>query len=193
LAGNFGSCRTVGSPAAVLKTKGGLRMKLRIFVFLAAAAMLPVSGCTSIARQLSAQRLVFDESLSPEESTVVAFEETIYVKEYNGIAVEDSWYKNGGRRINTITLPAGEATIVFDFALSVSQDNRTYSVSHDDIELRFNFEAEKEYTVGAYTNEEGFILVKIEYGVAVWDQAVTNNPGGVNINNRIKTWEFGTF
>jgi hypothetical protein len=168
-------------------------MKTQRFVFVTAVlcAALSVSGCASIARQLSAGKVVFDESLPPEQSTVVVFDDSIHVLEYNGIGVEQSWYRNKKYRVNTVTLPAGETTILFDYYFSITRGNTIFTATEDKIELKFDFEAGKDYTVGAYTRTEGFIIVETEYGIAVWDHATTGKPGGVG--RSIKSWKLGTF
>jgi hypothetical protein len=150
-----------------------------------------VPGCASITRQLSAGELVFDESLPPEKRTAVVFGDSIHVLEYNGIGVEDSWYRNGKYRINRVALPAGETTILFDYYLSFSRGNTIFRATEEEIELRFDFEAGKDYTVGAYTKTEGFIFIEIEYGIAIWDHATTGSPGSVD--KSIKSWKLGTF
>ncbi|MDR0638735.1 MAG: hypothetical protein LBG27_07540 [Spirochaetaceae bacterium] len=152
-------------------------------------AALLVSRCATLIAQLSAGKVVFDDSLAPEESAVVVFGNSIHVLEYNGIGVEDAWYPKKKYRINTVTLPAGEASILFDYYVSISRGNTIYPASGEGIELKFHFEAGKEYTVVAYTKTEGFIFVKIEYGLAIWDHATTSSPG--SIGKSVKSWKLG--
>ncbi|MDR1308086.1 MAG: hypothetical protein LBK74_11000 [Treponema sp.] len=151
------------------------------------------SGCSSIARQLSAGKIIYDESLPVEQNALVVFSDTIHVLEYNGIGVEDSWYPKGKYRINKITLPAGETTIQFNLRAYVSQGNYSVSIKADNIELRFNFEAEKEYTVAVYTKSLG-LFKNTEYGVAVWGYASqTASPGGADAGKILKSWKLGEF
>jgi hypothetical protein len=156
---------------------------------LAICAALLVSGCASIIGQLSAAKFAVDDSLSPEESAVVVFDSPIHVREYNGVDVENTWYSKGKYRINTVTLPAGETSVLFDYSISIDWGNSITTITGEDIELRFNFEAGKEYTVAAYITKKGFLLTKAEYGVAVWNHATTGSPGSVE--NSIKSWKLG--
>jgi hypothetical protein len=172
-------------------------MKNRVKKCAAAAAVfcivLLASGCSSISRQMSAGTVVYDESLSPEQSALVVFADTIHVVDYNGIGVEEAWYPKGKYRINKVTLPAGETAIRFNIRAYVSQGNYTVSIKADDIELRFDFEAGKEYTFAVYTKSLGF-LKNTEYGVAIWNFASqTASPGGIDTDKTIKSWKLGEF
>jgi hypothetical protein len=172
-------------------------MKNRVKKYATAATFLCTvllfSGCSSIARQMSAGTVVYDESLPPEQSALVVFSDTIRVLEYNGIGVEEGWYPNGKNRINKVTLPAGETAIRFNLRAYASQGNYTVRISADDIELRFNFEAGNEYTVALYTKSLGF-LKNTEYGMAVWGYASeTASPGGADADKIIKSWKLGEF
>jgi hypothetical protein len=163
------------------------------YVLLAAVlcAALLASGCSSIARQASAGKIVYDESLPPEQTALVVFSDTIHVIEYNGIAVKDSWYPKGKYRINKVTLPAGETAILFNLRFTIEYARSSTTVSMEDIELRFDFEAGKEYTVAVYTKSLGFFK-GTEYGVAVWDYASqTASPGGADEDKIIKSWKLG--
>jgi hypothetical protein len=155
------------------------------------SAVLLVSGCSSLVRQLSKGTIVYDESLSPEQSTLIVLDDTIYVLEYNGISVEDAWYPNGKHRINRVTLPAGETTLLFNFRGVIAQSNRTVSIAADDIELRFNFEAGQKYNIGLYTKSLGFFK-NTEYGVAIWGYAPSSaSPGAADEEKMLKSWKFG--
>jgi hypothetical protein len=157
-------------------------------------AALMVFGCGTIgaiARQASAGTIVYDETVPAEQSALIVFSDTIHVLEYNGIAVEEAWYPNEKYRINKVTLPAGETSIRFNLRASISQGNYITNISADDIELRFNFEAGKEYTVALYSKSLGF-LKGTEYGVAVWGYASqTATPGGADADKIIKSWKLG--
>jgi hypothetical protein len=157
---------------------------------------LLISGCmtvASVARQASAGKIVYDESLPPEKSALVVFSDTIYVMEYNGISVEEAWYPKKKYRINKVTLPAGEASILFNLSAVVNQGNYAVSIAQDDLELRFDFEGGKEYTVAMYTKSLGF-LKDTEYGLAVWGYASqTASPGGADKDKIIKSWKLGQF
>jgi hypothetical protein len=156
-------------------------------------AALTVFGCSSIARQMSAKEIVYDESLPPEQTAFVVFSDTIYVREYNGIPVGEAWYPNGKLRINKVTLPAGETSILFNFWMVIDRGRSILNIKADDIELRFTFEAGKEYTVAAYTKSQGFFK-DTEYGVAVWGYASqTATPGSADESKILKSWKLGTF
>ncbi|MDR2313822.1 MAG: hypothetical protein LBE02_04740 [Spirochaetaceae bacterium] len=170
-----------------------MKMMVKKYVVCAVVlcAALTVSGCVSIAReiarQISAGTIVYDQSLPAEQSVLVVFGDTIHVLEYNGIAVEEAWYPDGKYRINKVTLPAGETSILFNLRADVDQGNSITRISANDIEMRFTFEAEKEYTVGVYTKSQGFFK-NTDYGVAIWGYAVL---GGADANKIIKTWKLG--
>jgi hypothetical protein len=160
-------------------------------------AVLLVSGCTTIARRLSAGKITYDDSLAPEESVLVVFAYPIHVLSYNGISVEEAWYPNGKYRINRVTLPAGEMSVNFDLKHVIGNNYYTRTFQGEDIELRFNFEAGKEYTVAPYTKVEGlFGFVKGEFGVAVWNFASSySEPGDVDRDSDkvLKSWKLGEF
>ena len=160
-------------------------------------AALLFSGCRSIARQLSARKITYDESVPPEKSALVVFSDIIRVRSYNGIDVGKAWYPKGKNRINKVTLPAGDTSIQFDLNASVEVGNIIYYINQKDLELRFDFEAGKEYTVAFYTKGANIISVafgKSEFGVAVWDYASsTARPSGFHDDNILKSWKLGEF
>lgn len=163
----------------------------------AVCAALLVLGCgtiaDSIARQASAGTIVYDQSLPPEESTLVVFGDTIYVLEYNGITVKEVWYPTGKYRINKVTLPAGETSVLFNYSTAIRQGDYIYRVRGEGIELRFNFEAGKEYTVDMYTKSLG-LFAGSEYGVAIWDfVSKSGTLGGGDASRIIKSWKLGEF
>jgi hypothetical protein len=120
---------------------------------------------------------------------VVVFANTIHVMKYNGAGVEDTWYSNGKYRTNTVTLPAGETLILFIYHFSIVRGDTKITITGRNIELCFDFEAGKEYTVASYTKKKGFLLLETEYGVAVWNRATTSNPG--RVDKSIKSWKLG--
>ncbi|MDR1287483.1 MAG: hypothetical protein LBK08_07735 [Treponema sp.] len=153
-------------------------------------ATLPVSGCRSIARELSAGKFTYDESVSPEKSALVVFTDTIRVVSYNGTNVDRKvWYPKVKTRINKVTLPARAASIHVDLRCDITRGPVIYRITRNDIELRFKFEAGKEYTVSGYSKGKGFLgLESLEFGVGIWEYASTN-PG--NLNKMIKSWKLG--
>jgi hypothetical protein len=84
------------------------------------------------------------------------------------IDVHSTWYPNGKWRVNKVTLPEGETSIHFDYEFW--KDNTSVVIKMNDIELRYNFEAGKEYTIAGYL-KTGFLDPTNEYGVGIWDRA----------------------
>jgi hypothetical protein len=67
-------------------------------------AVLLISSCTVVMPvSYSTGKANFDPSLPPERTTVVVFEGSIYVSEYNGIDVRKAWYPKEERLTNTVT------------------------------------------------------------------------------------------
>jgi hypothetical protein len=160
----------------------------------AVCAALLVFGCGtiagSIAKQASAGTVVYDDSLPAEASTLVVIGDAIHVLEYNGIAVEEAWYPNGKYRINKVTLPAGETSLLFNYDSTIKRGDYTYTLRGKSIELRFNFEAGKEYTVDMYAKFSS----SSEYGVAIWDfVSKSGTLGGGDDSRIIKSWKLGAF
>ncbi|MCL1812465.1 MAG: hypothetical protein FWG29_02955 [Treponema sp.] len=113
------------------------------------------------------------------------------VSQYNGIDVLDAWYPNGKFRKNTVTLPAGNTSVIFNLSAVISVGNTNFLIKAEDIELRFDFEAGKEYQLGVYRENMGaqtFFLGRIKYGIAIWDKAVSHN---YKLDKAIKHWELG--
>ncbi|MDR1105052.1 MAG: hypothetical protein LBL44_01720 [Treponema sp.] len=165
-------------------------------------AALPVSGCISIARQLSAGKITYDESVSPEQSALVVFSNTIRVTSYNGTNVDNKvWYPKAKIRINRVTLPARAATIHCDLLCDITRGRTIYHITYKNIELRFKFEAGKEYTVSSYWKGSGGFtgLENIEFGVGIWEYASTNplsqgtflNAGFGNPDEAVEIWKLG--
>jgi hypothetical protein len=152
-------------------------------------AVLPLLGCGTIVKQIMTLSVVYDESLPKEETALVVFSEAIRVVEYNGIAVEDTWYPDKKLRRNKATLPAGETSIVFNYRGSINAGNTRISFHGEGIELHFDFEAGKEYTMGMYTQSLGFFQ-PTEYGVAIWD---ASGGSAFRKDKLIKSWRFGDF
>ncbi|MDR1507794.1 MAG: hypothetical protein LBI67_11900 [Treponema sp.] len=152
---------------------------------------LLVSSCSSIARQIPADTIVFDESLPPGQTALVIFGDTIHVLEYNSIDVEEAWYPGGKDRINKVVLPAGETLIRFNARVTVRKINYSNTFNEDGIQMRFNFEAGKEYTIAFYSKSEGY-NTNTEYGIAIWDYSVpTANSRDADEGKMIKNWKLG--
>jgi len=148
-------------------------MKTGKFIFGFAFAFIVISavsliGCFST----PPGNITIDPNLPKEEAAVVIFHDTIYVKEYNGIDVESEWYLKDGLRRVIATIPTGETHLLFDIYASFERGNTTYTFRPKDLELKFNFEAGKEYTVSLYAskNEGNFLFPKQKVVLAIWDR-----------------------
>jgi hypothetical protein len=142
---------------------------------------LAVTGCST-----PPGKIIYDPALPPEKTTYVVFESSIYILEYNGIDVSKTWYPKDLPRINKVTLPAGDTSIRFNLNAFFHPPltNVNYTVRMDDVELRYNFEAGKEYTFGFYYKSQG-LFKKHDVGVAIWDYA-SGSKGTM-----IKSWQLG--
>ena len=139
----------------------------------------------------TSNRITFDPDLPPEKTTVVTFTAPIQVTQYNGIGVLETWYPNSKYSKKTIALPAGSSNITFNLRGAISVGNITYYVKADNIELRFDFAAEKEYTLGLYKEGKGaetFFLGRINWGVAIWDNSIRHD---YKLDRAIRYWELG--
>jgi len=165
------------------------------FVFIAVVAVT-FTGCFSLLFSVSAGKTTINPDLPKEKAAVVIFNRGLYVKEYNGIDVEDAWYPKGNLRHMTVTMPAGETRLLFDMHVQFQRGNTIYSFRPKDLELKFNFEAGKEYTVGVFAskNEGNFFIPKQKIVLAIWDRIYSGaDPGNREENHIIKSWELGEF
>jgi hypothetical protein len=140
--------------------------------------------------------ITIDPDLPKEKSAVVVFHSSINVKEYNGINVKGEWYPKGEWRKLTATIPAGETHLLFDIHASFDRGNTTYSFRPKDLELKFDFEAGREYTMSIYAskNEGNFLFPKQKVVLAIWDKIYSDaNPGNKEGDHVIKSWELGEF
>jgi hypothetical protein len=64
----------------------------------------------------------------------------------------------------------------------VQRGNTIFTFHGENIELRYSFEGGEKYTLGLYTESQGFFK-NTDYGVRIWD----------NNNKEIKTWKLGEF
>jgi hypothetical protein len=113
------------------------------------------------------------------------------VQQFNGINVKKGWYPNEKERKNTVTLPAGPAAITFNYSIQITEGNLVTNIKRSNLELRFDFEAESEYAVGAYVERgesKGFLQGnKWTFGIGVW-----NKYFDVGYKDKaIKYWELG--
>jgi len=164
------------------------------FAFIALLAV-SLTGCFSLFGTRPGVTTI-DPNLPIEQSAVVVFTNTMYVKEYNGINVEKEWYPKDKLRKMTVTMPAGETHLLFDIYTSFDRRNTIYTFTPKDIELKFDFEAGKKYTVSLYASEnEGSLLFpKQKVVLAIWDKIYSDaNPGNRQGNHIVKSWEIGEF
>ena len=159
-------------------------------LFVTVVIALLATGCFSIPH-----KLVFDPDLPKEETALVMISNTIIVNEYNGVDVRKAWYPANRARIYKATLPAGESSIHFDISATFSRGNRYITVNREKIELTYNFEAGKEYTIGVYgsKNKGNIFIPKNTLILAIWGQAFSNANPGRNRESELKSWELGDF
>jgi hypothetical protein len=159
-----------------------------LFAFLAMSSLISIPtppGKTTI-----------DPDIPPEKAAVVVFNSAVNIKEYNGINIEKEWYPKDKLRKMTATMPAGDTHLLFDLYASFERGNTTYTFRPRDLELKFNFEAEKEYTVSVYAsrNEGTLFNPKQKIVLAIWDKIYTDaNPGNNEGDHIVKSWELGEF
>jgi hypothetical protein len=124
------------------------------------------------------------------ETTKVVFE-GIVMWECNGTYVHDEWYHQGLPLLTTepIEFPAGGTSLVFDFVISIEGFNKTTIIFAENLEIRYNFEAGKEYTISRYQKRVGLTR---EYGVEIWDFAapygIVGNGAG---HTMLQSWKLG--
>lgn len=165
-----------------------------IFGFALVAIAVLFAGCFSI--PVSPGKIAVDPDLPKENAAVVIFNDTINVKEYNGIDVREEWYPKGKWRRVTATMPGGETQFLFDINANFYRGNTTYTFRPKDLELKFNFEAGKEYTVALYVtkNEGSFLRPKQKVVLAIWDRIYSDaNPGNSQESRVVKSWELTEF
>jgi hypothetical protein len=166
----------------------------KLFFALIAFAAISLAGCFSL--PVRPGNITIDPDLSKEKSTVVIFPDFFYIKEYNGIDVKNEWYPKEKLRRVTATMPAGDTHLLFDIYTSYSRGNTTYTFTPKDLELKFNFEAGKEYTVSIFAskNEGSFFNPKQKLVLAIWDRIYSDaNPGNTEESHIIKSWELVEF
>jgi hypothetical protein len=131
-----------------------------------------------------------NDHVSPEGSAVLVFGEGVIVWAYNGTNVYDEFYPDRLWKLHKVTVPAGRTSIQFDYIFNLYRSNLTIREYGLNIELNYNFEAGKEYTLAAYSKRVD--LFTIEYGLNIWDFASTSGkPGAAQNSHIIKSWKFG--
>ena len=159
-------------------------------------ALFAFLGIGSFASTTPPGKITIDEDIPLEKAAVVVFHSSINIKEYNGINVEKELYPRDKLRNMTVTMPAGETHLLFDIYASFDRGNTTYTFRPKDLELKFDFEAGREYTVSIFAskNEGKLLFPKQRVILAVWDKIYSGaNPGNKEESHIIKSWELGVF
>jgi len=155
-----------------------------------------LTGCLSLLLTPLPGKITIDPELPIEKNAVVVFHSSIFIKEYNGINVKDEWYPKGNYRKMTVTIPGGETDLLFDISASFDRGNTTYTFRPKDLELKFDFEAGKEYTVSVYRSKNlgNFFIPKQKIYLAIWDKIYSDaNPGNAQEDHVVKSWELTEF
>ena len=159
-----------------------LQSKYLLPILIVFPVFLILSGCFT-----TPGNIAFDPDLPPDRTTLVTFEGTIKVLEYNGIDVSSQWYPKDIIRANKVTLPAGSTKVLFNLSVYIHWANATIHVTHDNLELNFDFEPGKQYTLGGYVKNTGFLgLGKTKVGVGIWDSTILHRH---DPDKAIKYWE----
>jgi len=165
--------------------------KMTLLGVICVIAAVSLTGCFSLFGAKPGN-ITIDPDLPAEKAAVVVFNSVIYVKEYNGVSVENEWYPKAILRKMTATIPGGETHLRFDIYASFDRGNTTYTFKPKDLELKFDFEAGKEYTVSVYhSKDEGDLLApKEKIILAIWDRIYSDaNPGNSEEDHVIESWE----
>jgi hypothetical protein len=166
--------------------------KVFILTFVVLITVL-FNGCliSQVVRNMP-RNVTIDPDLPVEEAAAVRVDSTIFVKEYNGINVKDSWYTKDKLKAINAVMPAGDTHFLFDLNVVFSRSNATYTLKGSDLELKFNFEAGKKYRIGVFAESVGtFFSPRRKVFLAIWDNASVSKPGESAEVERelIKSWE----
>jgi hypothetical protein len=97
------------------------------------------------------REITVDRNIPKKESAVVFFPDTFIVQRFNGEDVSKKW-KSGFLQFGVqVTVPAGESKI--DFDLYSDWGHRVFRVK--DLEVIYNFEAGKTYTLTFVPQKDG--------------------------------------
>ena len=169
-----------------------LQKKLFSFVIVVSIALL-MAGCNTTPRG----SVVIDSELPSENTALVMITSGIRVTEYNGIDVSESWYPRNQGRINRVTMPAGNTTLLFNINALFGGGNVNIRVRMEDIMINYNFEAGKEYTISLYApraESSTFFNPRQTLILAIWGRAFHDaNPGSSYQNQILRSWELGEF
>jgi len=124
----------------------------------------------------------------------VVFGEGILVINYNGKNVYDEYYSSSQNyhswRLHEETLSAGASTINFDVYFVDHKINVNVIPKIQNLEVTWNFEAGREYTIAVYSKLLNPFLT--EYVIAIYDFASKTGKAG-SASQIIKSWKFGEF
>jgi hypothetical protein len=110
----------------------------------------------------------------------------IKITKFNDIDVESEWYPGNRRRNLLLTIPTGETNIIYDMYWQVTSGQVNRWLEGKDLTFSFNFEANREYTVGFYSKSVGnFLNPRNELYLAVWDRLYPNAKPDKNHESRI--------
>jgi hypothetical protein len=166
-----------------------LKRKIYFLTVIVSVALLFLS-CSSMFKAMATAKITHDPDLPKEQTALVIFNSNIRVQQYNGIDVKDAWYPKG-KDIIKVTLPAGSAAVTLNYSIYFTEGDRITEIKRNNLEMRFDFEAGKEYAVGAYGlrgESKGFLKgYNWTYGIGVWSK--TSDVG--SRDKAIKYWELG--
>ncbi|MDR2663087.1 MAG: hypothetical protein LBC31_08835 [Treponema sp.] len=123
-------------------------------------------------------------------SATLVFGESLIIRGYNDMDVYREMYPTGTWKVNKVTVPAGGTSVNFDYRHYMDRFGTDVVVYGQNIELNYNFEDGKEYTIAAY--QKRLDPITLEYGVAVWDYASSNGkPGALQRGKMMVSWKLG--
>jgi hypothetical protein len=93
-------------------------------------------------------------------------------KEWNGKDIKDAVYKKRMIKSNDIikfTVPAGDNSFTFDIRYEISNNQQTTVYPFKNIELRYDFEPGKKYTIKGRMKFLAFGFKGIEFYISLYD------------------------
>jgi hypothetical protein len=153
-------------------------MKKPIFFF-----VLIVLITASLSAAPTVHTLVVDKNLPADQNAVVTFNESLFVKEWNNIDIEDELY--GKKEVWSshkarLTVPAGNTNFIFTALYSGS----SYSYRYENIEIIYTLEPGKKYEIKRSRKSKGF-LKGFDFFIEIYD--VTGRGKGIFL----KEWKIG--
>ena len=140
--------------------------------------MALLSSCLFIPKTYT---MIFDEKNPVEQNVIVSFisntsDGYFYVKAYNGISILEGIYGGKGWSSNDkvkLTIPAGETSFTLDVRYTISNQYSSYTYKADDVILKYNLEAGKQYMFKGSRKLVSF-LKGYNFFVGIYD--VTEKP-----------------